>query len=146
MTVKQTVQILSESGIRPSVQRLAVYQYLCDNPIHPTADVLYNALAPSIPTLSKTTIYNTLKLLEEHYLVQTVTIENDELRYDAEMSKHIHFKCTSCGAVHDIFSSSALEVQNVAQKVLPKGFVLHKAQLNIWGLCKDCDSHYCSPD
>lgn len=143
MTTKQSAEILSENGIRPSVQRLAVYQYLCDNPIHPTADVMYNALAPSILTLSKTTIYNTLKLLEEHHLVQTVTIENEELRYDANMSEHIHFKCTSCGAVYDIFSSS----ENVTQKVLPEGFVLHKAQLNIWGLCKKCNScYYCSLD
>lgn len=138
MTAKQSAQILSENGIRPSVQRLAVYQYLCDNPIHPTADTLYNALAPSIPTLSKTTIYNTLKLLEEHYLVQAVTIENEELRYDAEMRKHIHFKCASCGTVHDIFSSETLELQEAVEKALPKGFVIHKTQLNIWGLCNGC--------
>jgi len=138
-TTKPNQKILSESGIRPSVQRLAVYQYLCANQNHPTVDALYKALAPSIPTLSKTTIYNTLKLFEKHHLVQTITIENDELRYDAEMGEHIHFKCSSCGAVHDIFSSIVFEAQGAMQKSLPDGFVSDKIQLNIWGLCKDCN-------
>ena len=83
-----TVQLLSKNGIRPSIQRLAVYRYLAENDIHPTADALYLALAPSIPTLSKTTVYNTLKLLEKKHLVRSIAIENDELRYDADISDH----------------------------------------------------------
>ena len=42
-----TVQLLSKNGIRPSIQRLAVYRYLAENDIHPTADALY--LARSFP-------------------------------------------------------------------------------------------------
>jgi len=56
---------LNAVGIRPSVQRVAVYAYLCEHPVHPTVETVYSALSSDYPTLSKTTIYNTLRLFEE---------------------------------------------------------------------------------
>ena len=69
---------LSEAGVRPSVQRVAVYSYLCEHPVHPTVETLYASLSPEYPTLSKTTIYNTLKLFEEKKLVHSLKIEDDK--------------------------------------------------------------------
>ncbi len=97
-------ETLRTHGIRPSVQRIGIYRYLTENKNHPTADMLYTALQPSMPTLSKTTVYNTLRLFEHHGLVQTVPIENDEVRYDADTEFHVHFKCTRCGGICDIFA------------------------------------------
>lgn len=42
-------------GIRPSLQRLAIMDYLLHHPIHPTIDDVYQALCKEVPTLSKTT-------------------------------------------------------------------------------------------
>ncbi len=56
--------ILENAGIRPSVQRVAIYTYIKENPIHPDVDTVYSALSPMYATLSKTTVYNTLKLFE----------------------------------------------------------------------------------
>lgn len=53
---------LLDHNIKPSMQRIAIMQYLMEHPIHPSADDIYTALSPSMPTLSKTTVYNTLKL------------------------------------------------------------------------------------
>ena len=55
-------QYLLNFGIKPSLQRLAVMKYLMQYHTHPTVDEIYAALHSSIPTLSKTTIYNTLSL------------------------------------------------------------------------------------
>ena len=52
---------LLDHNIKPSVQRIAIMQYLMEYPVHPSADDIYTALSPSMPTLSKTTVYNTLK-------------------------------------------------------------------------------------
>lgn len=133
-----TARILNEHGVRPSIQRLAVYQYLKDHPVHPTADSLYLALSPSIPTLSKTTVYNTLKLLEKKRLLQSVAIENDELRYDAETREHWHFKCTKCGQIYDIFSEHAESVGKTILSALPQNFAPHKLEMNMRGLCDHC--------
>lgn len=126
--------ILQQKGIRPSVQRLQIYQFLAENPIHPTVDKVYTALAPSIPTLSKTTVYNTLKLLEEHDLVQTIIIEDEQLRYDANTTQHHHFKCTKCGNVYDIFLKIPENIPH-----LPEGFSCKKIQTNLWGICSNCN-------
>ncbi|WP_428770845.1 Fur family transcriptional regulator [Treponema sp. HNW] len=137
-TMVDTAKLLTEHGVRPSVQRLAVYQYLKEHPEHPTVDTLYLALAPSIPTLSKTTVYNTLKLLQEKRLVKSVAIENDELRYDAETSEHWHFKCTGCGKIYDVYSDEAAHIRDATLGALPKNFKPQKTEMNIWGLCSDC--------
>ena len=62
-------KILQQAGIRPSIQRIAVYAFLYENRIHPDVETVYNKLNPIYPTLSKTTVYNTLKLFEEKNIV-----------------------------------------------------------------------------
>ena len=128
------IEKLSEKNIRPSLQRMAVYEFLAENTIHPTVDTIYQALHAEIPTLSKTTVYNTLKQLVDCGLVQTVTIEDGELRFDADISNHLHFKCTKCGEVFDVFKEI-----NLPEDLLPEGFAISKMQTNLWGLCANCN-------
>ena len=134
MNQNTIIEKLTEKNIRPSLQRMAVYGFLVENPIHPTVDTIYQALHPEIPTLSKTTVYNTLKQLVDCGLVQTVTIEDGELRYDADISNHLHFKCIKCEEVFDVFTEIPLP-----ENLLPKGFVISKRQTNLWGTCSNCN-------
>lgn len=131
--------ILQKAGIRPSVQRVAVYKYLCMNPVHPDVETVYADLAPDYPTLSRTTVYNTLKLFEEKNIVQSLKIEDDKLRFDAEMRDHMHFKCTSCGTISDIFTNKSVNLKDICISFLPSGFKLNKFQSTVWGLCKNCN-------
>ena len=89
MNHEQIAAKLEEKNIRPSVQRMAIYNFLAENPVHPTVDTIYTALSPQMPTLSRTTVYNTLRQFSECGLVQTITIEDGELRYDADTSNHL---------------------------------------------------------
>lgn len=126
---------LSAKGIRPSVQRMAILKYLAEHKTHPTVDMIYTALSPRIPTLSKTTVYNTVRQFDECGLIQSIQIEDGELRYDADTSDHIHFKCTVCGKVYDIF-----EHAHVTQEIIPDGFTVQKTQTNLWGVCPNCQN------
>ena len=92
---------LRRYNIKPSVQRMAVLDYLMTHHTHPTADTIFNALYPSIPTLSKATVYNTLNLLTEHGVIQMITIDEKNARFDARETPHLHFKCASCGEIFD---------------------------------------------
>ena len=87
------VKRLQNHNIKPSVQRIAIMNYLIEHRTHPTVDEIYTALSPSIPTLSKTTVYNTLKLLSEQGAAQTLTIDERNTCYDADTSPHGHFLC-----------------------------------------------------
>lgn len=134
--------ILSKAGIRPSVQRVAVYSYLEENKNHPTVETVFAALSPMYPTLSRTTIYNTLKLFEEKKIVQTIQIEDDKLRYDTDMRNHIHFKCMKCGKIFDMFDGTKIPEQKTQiTDLLPKGFSSAKIQTNVWGVCVACNEN-----
>ena len=80
------VKRLQNHNIKPSVQRIAIMNYLIEHRTHPTVDEIYTALSPSIPTLSKTTVYNTLKLLSEQGAAQTLTIDENNTNYNTKNS------------------------------------------------------------
>ncbi len=58
---------LEKCGIKPSLQRIAIVEYLMENRIHPTADDIYHALCIQVPTLSKTTVYVCLPSKERYF-------------------------------------------------------------------------------
>ena len=75
------------------MQRIAIMQYLMEHPIHPSADDIYTALSPSMPTLSKTTVYNTLKLFSEQGAAQMLTIDEKILILMQILPFIAHFLC-----------------------------------------------------
>ena len=75
-TVQGTREYLLKYDIKPSMQRIAIMDYLMEHRVHPTADEIYNALYPTMPTLSKTTIYNTMKLFSEQGAVKALVIDS----------------------------------------------------------------------
>ena len=76
---------LLEHNIKPSMQRIAIMEYLMEHPIHPSADDIYTALSPSMPTLSKTTVYNTLKLFSEQGAALMLTIDEKNTNFEAKL-------------------------------------------------------------
>lgn len=130
---------LQNAGIRPSIQRVAIYSYLCEHPIHPDVETVYFELNPIYPTLSKTTVYNTLKLFEDKKIVQSIKIDDDKLRFDASIKPHIHFKCNKCSQIYDIFTDDINSTyDDKYTPYLPEGFSANKIQTNLWGICKNC--------
>ena len=71
-------EYLKKHDIKPSFQRMRIFEYLLMHPVHPTVDEIYKSLVTEIPTLSKTTVYNTLDLFIEKRIVQMITIEENE--------------------------------------------------------------------
>ena len=75
ITVPETSKILIEAGIKPSSQRIAVMRQLMSDKSHPTVADIYDALIPEHPTISRTTIYNTLKLFVETGCARCLSID-----------------------------------------------------------------------
>lgn len=123
---------LEARGIRPSVQRLQIYEYLLEHCTHPTVDEIFEALSAQIPTLSKTTIYNTLSLFVEKGLVMIISIDEKNQRYDACTEPHAHFRCHRCGRVFDFPFPHALNIE------LPANFVVKQSDVFLHGICENC--------
>lgn len=133
LKVENIGEYLKTNGIKPSYQRLKIFEYLVNTIEHPTVDTIYKALIGDIPTLSKTTVYNTLNLFVESNIAALVTIEENEARYDADISIHGHFKCQHCGKVYDF----PLDISRLTAEELD-GYVITHQHVYYRGICKYC--------
>jgi Fur family transcriptional regulator, peroxide stress response regulator len=101
-TTKEIADYLKDHRVKPSLIRVKVLEYLLSTREHPTADLIFKNLSKEIPTLSKTSIYNTLKIFTSADVAREIMIEENEIRYDAFCGRHGHFKCMKCGALLDV--------------------------------------------
>lgn len=124
---------LIKRNIRPSHQRIKVLEYLLKNQCHPTVDQIFKNLQDEIPTLSKSTIYNTLNLFLEAGLVRLITIEDNEARYDIITENHGHFKCEECGTI----SNFDVDMDIIAGKELT-GCKIFDKNVYFKGICANC--------
>lgn len=126
---------LVEHGVKPSIQRIAVMNYLCNHLTHPTVDEIYTNLSPNMPTLSRTTVYNTLRLLADKGAILQLTIDEKNVRYDARTDAHAHFICLGCGCVHDVVPVQ-LEKVTIAKY---HDLRIVETQVYYKGYCAACD-------
>lgn len=127
---------LARKNIRSSYQRIRILEYLMKNRCHPTVDQIYSALHAEIPSLSRTTIYNTLSMFHKANLVRVLTIEDNEARYDIEMENHGHFKCESCGKIYNFsFDVSLLKSNDL------DNFQIADKNVYFKGICPRCLSN-----
>lgn len=134
-TEKEAYDRLLNSGVRPSTQRMAIMQYLLTHATHPTIDEVYRAVNKEIASLSRTTVYNTLRLFADHHAAQMITIDDHHVCYDGNTTPHVHFFCKRCGRVIDLFEEHAprlLRPKNVG------GNLVEEEQLYYKGVCLEC--------
>lgn len=123
--------------IRLSHQRLKVLEYLVLNQCHPTVEQIYNGLHEEVPTLSKTTVYNTLNSLTEAGLVRVINIEDNETRYDINTGNHGHFKCECCKEIYDF----NIDIDSFESSEL-NDFTINDKNVYFKGVCPQCLSNH----
>lgn len=130
---KKTKDILLSKGFKPTFQRLRILEYLQGHSNHPTVEMIYEGLVQEIPTISKTTIYNTLNSLLEKGVIRAITITGTEARYSYERFPHHHFLCKRCGKVIDIH----IQCPYMERKQIG-GHQLEELHGYFKGICKEC--------
>ncbi len=134
-TASSPSEALRKVGIKPSAQRIAIIDYLTTHRTHPSADEIYTALSTRIPSLSRATVYNTLRSLVEHGAALELKIDDQRSVFDGCTEPHAHFFCRKCRHVFDF------ELKNpdlaAAAEVAPRFKVL-SSQLYFQGVCADC--------
>ncbi len=127
---------LKNKSIHLSHQRIKILEYLFEKQGHLTADEIFRDLHKEVPTLSKTTVYNTLNLFVDANIVKMITTEENEARYELVSENHGHFKCESCGNIYDF---------EIDPDILPSsdldGFVVHEKDIYFRGICPRCVSN-----
>ena len=86
----------------------------------------------------KVTIYRTLESLLQVGLVHKVLLDKRAQHYElanncTEHQCHPHFTCTNCGDTHCL-----TEITLPMAKSPHKGFIIHRQQVRLEGLCPKC--------
>jgi Fur family peroxide stress response transcriptional regulator len=131
-------EAIAHSGLRFTPQRRHVYDILIGEQNHPTATEVFMRAKATMPNISLATVYNCLETLVECKLVRQVNIDREPTRYCANLARHGHFICSSCGKVLDVRLE---EVDRVARMwKLPAGCTVESIEINLRGVCPECNA------
>lgn len=129
----ELVEMMHRAGIRPSAQRIAVFSVIANDRCHPSAEEVFSILFERFPSLSRTTVYNSLHALSEAGLIRELEIEAGNMRYDlAPQPRHSHFICRNCGKIFDMGMPASIEEE------ASEGFEIEDIDVYYRGLCPDC--------
>ena len=128
-------ELLRQHDIKPSFTRVMIYEYLKNHLDHPTVEDIFSSLQSSLPTLSKTTVYNTLNLFIDKHLVQPLVM-NQQKHYDLITDPHAHFKCERCDTIYDLDIKPPKLNHELAEN-----YHVYGTQLIYRGVCIKCQKH-----
>ncbi len=135
--IELLVERLKAAGLRVTPQRLAIYGALIGSSEHPTAQTLFEALQPTLPSLSQATVYNTLQAFVVHGLVQEIGEAGDgAIHYDADLTPHVNLICTTCHRVEDVIDGRLHAAAE--QAIARSGYQIHGMRVAYYGMCPRC--------
>jgi Fur family ferric uptake transcriptional regulator len=135
--VKERIDnLLVSAKLKRTGPRTAVLSVLLDADKPQTAYQIAAKLSGEAP--NKVTIYRTLESFCRAGLVHKAFIHKRAVYFElashcSEIHCHPHFTCKSCGVTNCLIGLSVPLV-----KGLKKGFVIHRQQVRLEGLCPQC--------
>ncbi|EPZ52565.1 Fur family transcriptional regulator [Alicyclobacillus acidoterrestris] len=128
-------KLLKDVGLRVTPQREAILNFLIHYEGHATVDDIYQAVHPTFPGLSVSTIYNTMKHFGELGLVKEITFGDAASRFDVNVQPHHHLVCKHCGKLIDFYLP---QPPNFALPPDASGFEVEDYHLEVKGTCREC--------
>lgn len=130
-------QALEAGGQRFTEQRAAVFRYLVNTDVHPTADEVFLAVRRDLPTISLATVYKSLETLVGCGLAVKLTYADHSARYDGRTDPHHHARCVVCERVSDLPGElPSAEITTLREAA--GGFTVTGYRLELSGYCADC--------
>jgi Fur family ferric uptake transcriptional regulator len=128
--------VLRSRGLRATPQRRFVLDAL-ERLGHGTPDQVWEQVQAESPSLSPSTVYRTLELLEELGVVAHTHLGHGAPSYHlATHADHIHLVCRRCG---DVQTADVRRAQQLADEVTARyGFVTDVGHLSLDGMCASC--------
>ena len=127
-------EALKKNNIRLTPQRTAVYQVLCSEQKHLTAEQIFEKIKPNYPAISFATVYSILDLLLEKKLIKEIRIQFDKSYFDIRVDDHHHFYCKECGKTFDI----DIPLCSTLKTKIIQGNAIEDFQGYFYGTCKQC--------
>ena len=100
---------------------------------HRTADELLSLAREAMPGISRATVYNNLRSMEEEGLIRRITGEGSADVYESSFTLHAHLICTECHEIKDVECPNLLaELCELANEAVDS------YELKLRYVCKKC--------
>ena len=122
--------------MRYSHQRELILEAVKSVKTHPTADMVYEAIRQTEPSISLGTVYRNLNLLASNGDITPLYTGDDKVHYDGDTSSHRHFVCKKCKKIIDIFITPQIPSE-ITQKMK---LTVEEEKTVYYGQCRECAS------
>ncbi len=134
-TVENLVEKFRSKNFKITPQRLGIFKILEGNLNHPSAEDIFTEIKKTYPTISFTTVYKTLDVLEKMGEVLKITIDDERKHFDPNTYTHHHIICSECGRISDIDEGS---ISPTLPDEIQDEFTLSRYHVSFYGTCKNC--------
>jgi Fe2+ or Zn2+ uptake regulation protein len=134
--MSHTVERLRQAGLKATGPRVTLLTALEQDRSHPTAERLYETLRPHYPSLSLSTVYETLDAFLRTGLCRRVSTVGAPLRVDGTPQDHDHAICRACGTIFDV--DQVLLPRPTPPAHLPQGLTVTGLRVEYDVICATC--------
>ena len=134
--VEQIAADLREKGLKLTPQRRLIIEILSRDRSHPSVDEIYQQVLVTMPEVSRTTVYNTIREMTAlGEIVEVQDFGDGGARYDTCAEPHHHFFCQACRSLFDL--KTDLNLPEKYPEPL-EGARIVRQQLTVYGVCPRC--------
>lgn len=140
--MKKEIEVLEkfvrEKGLRYTPQREEILRAFLSVEKHLSTDDLYKIVKKKNPAIGYTTVYRTMKLLEEAGLCNEIDFGDGITRFEHRYGHehHDHLICIKCGGYTEVVKPKIEILQEKLAK--EKHFTPIRHKLQIFGVCGKC--------
>ncbi len=134
-TVDNVVERFKSKKLKITPQRLGIFEILEGNTAHLSAEDVFKEIRKNYPTISFTTVYKTLEIMEKMGEIMKITIDEERKHYDPDTNIHHHIICSRCNKISDIKDGS---IKPKLPKEILYEFTPSSYHISFYGTCKKC--------
>lgn len=121
--------------IKMTRQRAVILEVIRSDMCHHTAEEIFALAKERLPSISRATVYNNLKALEEEQIIRRINGEDGSARYDKSYIPHGHLFCIGCRKIYDF---DIPDFPDTISKY--SDAVIDSYELSVRGICHGCKS------
>ena len=136
LTTTEAADLLRETGVRVTAQRVAVLMAVAEDP-HRTTDEIDAAVRSELGAVSRQAVYDVLAALTTAGVLRRIQPAGSPARYEDRVGdNHHHLICRACGRTIDV--DCAVGEVPCLTAAEDAGYEVDEAEVIYWGRCPDC--------
>jgi len=133
---KQLVRILRKNGYKATPQRLAIFKLILSSKDHPTAEQIHNKVSNKFPSMSLSTVYQVLHLLQDIGQIMELKFSGQSSRIETNTNPHLNIICPVCGKIDDYNSNTVVQFWSKLENEVD--FEALSQRIDIYRYCDVC--------